>query len=257
MGDTSESQGNRQVAASCSQGTVLSEILWGRHVCQAVLQAGRRPVHRLLLREGSTSDLQGLCQQKGIRVSTASTQELDRLVPTGRRVNVAIETAGYPFVSVDELPTDGGRLWLALDHLEDAGNMGAILRTAGAAGVDGVLLPKVRSAPLSPTAQFAAAGVAETLRIAKVANLAQSLERLKKRGAWIYGLDMDGQDLAQFQPDENECKVLVLGGEGKGLSRLVADGCDGMLKVSMADGVESLNASVAAALALYKLSGRL
>jgi 23S rRNA (guanosine2251-2'-O)-methyltransferase len=143
------------------------------------------------------------------------------------------------------------RLLLALDGVEDPQNLGALLRVADGAGVDGVILTERRSAPLSPVAVKASAGASEHLRIARVVNLVRALEELKEQNIWVIGLDERGtSDYDQFDLTGN-C-VLVLGREGAGLHDLVRRSCDHLLRIPMAGGVSSLNVSAAGAVVLYE-----
>jgi 23S rRNA (guanosine2251-2'-O)-methyltransferase len=146
-------------------------------------------------------------------------------------------------------------LLLALDGVEDPQNLGALLRVADGAGVDGVLLTERRSAPLSPAAVKASAGAAEHLRIARVVNLVRALEELKRRNLWIIGLDASPDERGQAEYDQfdltGDC-VLVLGREGAGLHELVRRTCDHLLRIPMAGGVSSLNVSAAGAVVLYE-----
>ena len=143
------------------------------------------------------------------------------------------------------------RLLLALDGVEDPQNLGALLRVADGAGVDGIVLTERRSAPLSPVAVKASAGAAEHLRIARVVNLVRALEDLKRQNIWVIGLDERGStDYDQFD-FTGDC-VLVLGREGAGLHELVRRTCDHLLRIPMAGGVSSLNVSAAGAVVLYE-----
>jgi 23S rRNA (guanosine2251-2'-O)-methyltransferase len=160
------------------------------------------------------------------------------------------------FLAIEDLfapghPTAARRLLLALDGVEDPQNLGALLRVADGAGVDGVILTERRSAPLSPVAVKASAGAAEHLRIARVVNLVRALEELKRQNLWIIGLDERGtSDYDQFD-FTGDC-VLVLGREGAGLHDLVRKTCDHLLRIPMAGGVSSLNVSAAGAVVLYE-----
>jgi 23S rRNA (guanosine2251-2'-O)-methyltransferase len=159
------------------------------------------------------------------------------------------------FLTIEDLyePLNPGatRLLLALDGVEDPQNLGALLRVADGAGVDGVLLTERRSAPLSPVAVKASAGAAEHLRIARVVNLVRALEDLKRRNLWIIGLDERGtSDYDQFDLT-GDC-VLVLGREGAGLHDLVRRTCDYLLRIPMSGGVSSLNVSAAGAVVLFE-----
>jgi 23S rRNA (guanosine2251-2'-O)-methyltransferase len=143
------------------------------------------------------------------------------------------------------------RLFLALDGVEDPQNLGALLRTADGAGVDGVVLTERRSAPLSPVAVKASAGASEHVRIARVVNLVRALEQMKAANIWSLGLDERGSvDYDEFDFTGN-C-VLVLGREGAGLHDLVRKTCDHLLRIPMAGGISSLNVSAAGAVVLYE-----
>jgi len=163
----------------------------------------------------------------------------------------------HEFLSIEDLfeqdaaSKGAARLVLALDGVEDPQNLGALLRVADGAGVDGVVLTERRSAPLSAVAAKASAGAVEHLRIARVVNLVRALEELKRRNLWIVGLDEDGQtDYDQFDLT-GDC-VVVLGREGAGLHHLVRSTCDHLLRIPMAGGVSSLNVSAAGAVVLYE-----
>jgi 23S rRNA (guanosine2251-2'-O)-methyltransferase len=164
---------------------------------------------------------------------------------------------GQESLSIEDLyvpdPHNAGaaRLLLALDGVEDPQNLGALLRVADGAGVDGVVLTERRAAPLSPVAVKASAGASEHLRIARVVNLVRALEELKKQNLWVIGLDERGTcDYDQFDLTGN-C-VLVLGREGEGLHELTRRTCDHLLRIPMAGGVSSLNVSTAGAVVLYE-----
>jgi 23S rRNA (guanosine2251-2'-O)-methyltransferase len=173
-------------------------------------------------------------------------------VPSDRSSSLGWEP-GVPSDRSSSLGWEPGaaRLLLALDGVEDPQNLGALLRVADGAGVDGVLLTERRSAPLSPAAVKASAGAAEHLRIARVVNLVRALEELKRRNLWIIGLDERGtSDYDQFD-FTGDC-VLVLGREGAGLHELVRRTCDHLLRIPMAGGVSSLNVSASGAVVLYE-----
>ncbi len=170
-----------------------------------------------------------------------------------RRNFSTIEDLFEPDSATNKSPASksAARLILALDGVEDPQNLGALLRVADGAGVDGVLLTERRSAPLSPAAVKASAGAAEHLRIARVVNLVRALEELKQHNLWIVGLDERGAaDYDQF--DFTGDLVIVLGREGAGLHDLVRRTCDHLLRIPMAGGVSSLNVSAAGAVVLYE-----
>ncbi|MBR1885197.1 MAG: 23S rRNA (guanosine(2251)-2'-O)-methyltransferase RlmB, partial [Schwartzia sp.] len=141
---------------------------------------------------------------------------------------------------------------LLLDELEDPHNLGAILRTADAVGVDGVLIPKRRSCPLSATVAKTSAGAVEYVPVARIGNVAQTLNELKREGFWVVGADMDGT-ADYFTADLTGAVVLVVGSEGHGISRLVRETCDLLVRIPMLGKINSLNVSVAGAVLMYEV----
>jgi 23S rRNA (guanosine2251-2'-O)-methyltransferase len=241
------------------------DILYGVHSVEEALKAGRRGFdHILVARErleaGQAARLEHLveaCRKAGIRVRQESRDHLTQRAGSPSHQGVVAIVRATEFLSIEDLfkPQHPGqpRLVLALDGVEDPQNLGALLRVADGAGVDGVLLTERRSAPLSPVAVKASAGAAEHLRIARVVNLVRALEELKEQNLWIVGLDERGEsDYDQFD-FTGDC-VLVLGREGAGLHDLVKRTCDHILSIPMAGGVSSLNVSAAGAVVLYEAS---
>ena len=235
------------------------EVLYGLHPVEEALRAGRRRFdHVLVARERHDERLERLvnqCRQAGVRVRQEAREQLTLLAQSPAHQGVVAMVRPQEFLSIEDLfePASLGsaRLILALDGVEDPQNLGALLRVADGAGVDGVLLTERRSAPLSPVVVKASAGAAEHLRIARVVNLVRALEQLKERNLWIIGLDERGPtDYDQFDLTGN-C-VLVLGREGAGLHDLVRRTCDHLLRIPMAGGVSSLNVSAAGAVVLYE-----
>ena len=235
------------------------EVLYGLHPVEEALKAGKRRFdHVLVARERHDLRLEhliDLCRQSGVRVRQESRDQLTLVAQTPSHQGVVAMVRPQENLAIEDLfaPTTPGtaRLLLALDGVEDPQNLGALLRVADGAGVDGVVLTERRSAPLSPVAVKASAGAAEHLRIARVVNLVRALEDLKKQNIWVIGLDERGQsDYDQFDFTGN-C-VLVLGREGAGLHDLVRRTCDHLLRIPMAGGVSSLNVSTAGAVVLYE-----
>ena len=239
--------------------TSFMEVLYGLHPVEEALKAGRRRFdHVMVAREREDTKLErlvALCRETGVRVRQETREQLTQLAQTPAHQGVVALVHGQEFLTIEDLfaPTIAGaaRLLLALDGVEDPQNLGALLRVADGAGVDGVVLTERRSAPLSPVAVKASAGAAEHLRIARVVNLVRALEELKRQNLWIIGLDERGTcDYDQFDLTGN-C-VLVMGREGDGLHELVRRTCDHLLRIPMAGGVSSLNVSAAGAVVLYE-----
>jgi 23S rRNA (guanosine2251-2'-O)-methyltransferase len=238
------------------------EVLYGLHPVTEALKAGRRRFdHVLIARERHDDRLARLitqCRDAGIRVLEGPREQLTVAAKTADHQGVVALVQPQEFLTLEDLfeadpsaKNSAARLVLALDGVEDPQNLGALLRVADGAGVDGVLLTERRSAPLSPAAVKASAGAVEHLRIARVVNLVRALEELKRRNLWIVGLDERGSaDYDQF--DFSGDLVIVLGREGAGLHDLVRRTCDHLLQIPMAGGVSSLNVSAAGAVVLYE-----
>jgi 23S rRNA (guanosine2251-2'-O)-methyltransferase len=242
------------------------EILYGVHPVEEALRAGRRRFdHVMVARERQDARLEKLVsefRQAGVRVRQESREQLTQLAGSAAHQGVVAMVRPQEFLSIEDLfEAPGGdasrarRLVLALDGVEDPQNLGALLRVADGAGVDGVVLTERRSAPLSPVAVKASAGATEHLRIARVVNLVRALEDLKRKNLWIIGLDASPAERGLTDYDEfdftGDC-VLVLGREGAGLHDLVRKTCDHLLRIPMAGGVSSLNVSTAGAVVLYE-----
>jgi 23S rRNA (guanosine2251-2'-O)-methyltransferase len=236
------------------------DVLYGLHAVEEAIKAGRRRFdHILVARERQDDRLQRLiaqCRASGVRIRTEPRDQLTAVAGTPAHQGIVALVRPQEFLSIEDLfvaPATGpaARLVLALDGVEDPQNLGALLRVADGAGVDGVILTERRSAPLSAAAVKASAGAAEHLRIARVVNLVRSLEELKRQNLWIVGLDERGAtDYDQFDLTGN--LVIVLGREGAGLHDLVRRTCDHLLRIPMAGGVSSLNVSAAGAVVLYE-----
>jgi len=239
------------------------DVLYGLHPVEEALRAGSRKFdHVCVSRErqdhGAAQKLQrivDLCRAEGVRLRFENREQLTRMAKTHAHQGVVAVVRERSFLSIEDLmtePADGhAHLLLALDGVEDPQNLGALLRSADGAGVDGVLLPERRSAPLSAVAVKTSAGAAEHLRIARVVNLVRALEKLKKQNIWCVGLDERGT-LSYDEYDWTAPTVVVLGREGEGLHELVRKTCDHLLRIPMAGGVSSLNVSAAGAVVLYE-----
>jgi 23S rRNA (guanosine2251-2'-O)-methyltransferase len=239
------------------------EILYGLHPVEEALRSGSRKFdHVCVARERlDRHDLRlqqviDACRENGVRLRFEPKQELTRLAGTPAHQGVAAVVRSREFLDLEDLLADpprsnAPRLLLALDGIEDPQNLGALLRTADASGVDGVILTERRAAPLSPVAIKASAGAAEHVRIARVVNLVRALEQIKARNIWCVGLDergATGYDAYDFTSNT----VIVLGREGDGLHDLVRRTCDHLLRIPMAGAVSSLNVSAAGAVVMFE-----
>src|ERR1700761_455208 len=235
------------------------EVLYGLHPVEEAIRSGSRQLdHVSVARERRDERLERLielCRTAGIRVSLEPRDQLTRLARTDAHQGVLAVVRERRFLTIADLlapkETQENRFFLALDGVEDPHNLGALLRTADAAGVDGVILPERRSAPITGTVAKTSAGASEHVRVARVTNLVRALEQLKQKNVWVLGLDERGTpDYMDFD-FRTDC-VLVLGREGAGLHDLVKKTCDHLLRIPMAGMVSSLNVSVAGAVVMYE-----
>jgi 23S rRNA (guanosine2251-2'-O)-methyltransferase len=238
------------------------DVLYGIHPVEEALKAGRRRFdHVLVARERHDDRLERVvaaCRQAGVRVRQEPRDGLTIVAKTQAHQGIVALVRPPEFLAIEDLfvpdpsrAMPGARLVLALDGIEDPQNLGALLRVADGAGVDGVVLTERRSAPLSSAALKASAGAAEHLRIARVVNLVRALEDLKRHHLWVVGLDERAQTEYDRFDFSGDC-VIVLGREGAGLHDLVRRSCDHLLRIPMAGGVSSLNVSTAGAVVLYE-----
>jgi 23S rRNA (guanosine2251-2'-O)-methyltransferase len=229
----------------------------GFHAVLAALEDAAKKPFEVLLADSRNDErsrrVRELAAALGIAVRTVGRSDLDLKVPGLRHQGVLalmpqIELAGE---QVLDAPADEGRLFLALDGVQDPHNLGACLRTAEAAGASAVIIPKDRSASLTPVARKVAAGSAERVPVISVTNLSRTLDRLKERGYWLTGLAGEGEGTI-YDVDLKGPLVLVLGAEGEGLRRLTKETCDRVVRIPMMGKAESLNVSAAAAVCLFE-----
>jgi 23S rRNA (guanosine2251-2'-O)-methyltransferase len=196
------------------------------------------------------------CRQLGVPVRQLSREELNRLAQTSQHQGVVAVTSEKAYTDLDtilEHRRAERAFLLVLDGVEDPHNLGAILRTADAAGADGIVIPERRAVGVTATVAKASAGASEHVPVARVTNISRSLEELKARNVWIVGLDERGAQSYDQLDYDMDC-ALVLGAEGKGLHDLVRRGCDFLIRIPMSGHVPSLNVSVAAAVVMFEVA---
>lgn len=224
---------------------------------EEAIRSGNRRLESVLVaknrQDARLNTLLDACRAAGIPVRMEGREQLTRMVRTDAHQGVVAVVAERGYCSLEDLllPRNGPLFLLALDGVEDPHNLGALLRTADGAGVDGVLLPERRAASVNATVVKTSAGAAEHVRIARVTNLVRALEELKRQNIWCVGLDERGTLHYDAYDYRSPC-VLVLGGEGGGLHDLVRRTCDHLLRIPMAGQVSSLNVSVAGAIVMYE-----
>lgn len=233
-----------------------TDIVYGVHPVEEALR-GTRKVKKLLLRDAGAERAQiaALAREKGIGVQTVSARELDALAQGGNHQGVVMVVEPFAYADFDEfLAVTGDNkdlLVVALDSVKDPGNLGAILRTARAAGADAVIIPQDRAAPITSAVIKASAGAADGLTICRVVNLARAIEQLKEHQVWMYGTAGTAKRTI-WEADLKGRIGWVLGDEEKGVRRLVADRCDDTFSIPMPGKFESLNVSAAAAVVLFE-----
>lgn len=240
---------------------VQRDKIFGVNPVLEALRSGR-PVQRLLVGEHRKHDkdvneIMRLAKSAGVEVRMTGRDLMNREAPQGLHQGIIAYTAAHTYSSLDDIlkiPAQRGQtpLFLILDGIEDPRNLGAILRTAEAAGVHGVIIPERRAAGLTETVAKAAAGALEYMPVVKVVNIVNTIEDLKKNGIWIAAAEA-GSDLTYWKADFARPLALVLGGEDKGVRRLVRDHCDYILSLPLLGRISSLNVSVATGVLLYEV----
>ena len=240
-----------------------SNVLAGFHPVREALRAGRK-IEQVQIQQGQgdrrLGEILDLCRRAGVPVHHVPRPALDRLAGGAVHQGVIALTGGFVYADIDavleRLPGPG--LLVVLDGVEDPHNLGAIVRTAYAAGADAVIIPERRAAGITPVAAKAAAGALEHLPVCRVTNIARTLEHLKEKNYWVTGLAShsdaaDGQATKSFREIDYRGRcIIVLGAEGAGLHRLVGEKCDWIASIPMAGVLGSLNVSCAAAIVLYE-----
>lgn len=245
------------------QSQAFADVIAGRNPVSEAIRS-RRPIDKILVargeRGGAVSVILAKARERQIPIKEADRQKLDHLSAGAPHQGIIAFAAAKDYSTVDEILEYAQSLGeppflVVLDEVEDPHNLGAVIRTAECAGVHGVIVPKRRSAGLSYTVGKASAGAVEYMRVARVTNIASLLDDLKSKGVWVFGADMNGTDYRQC--DFSGACALVIGNEGKGISRLVREKCDVIVSLPMKGKINSLNASVAAGILMYRaMDGR-
>lgn len=232
------------------------DVIVGRNAVTEALKAGRG-INKILFASGdhAIEDMVALAKERGVAFQFVERGKIERVAVGHRHQGVLAYAAPVPYVDLEDIfaraEAQGEPPFLVLlDELEDPHNLGALLRTADAVGVHGILIPKRRSVPLNATVAKTSAGAVEYVPVARIGNVVQTLKALKERGLWVVGADMDGQPYDQAVLTGP--MVLVVGSEGKGMSRLTKETCDIIVRLPMVGKINSLNASVAGSILMYE-----
>ncbi len=238
----------------------FSDVIVGRNPVMEAVRSGRE-IDKILIaygaNKGSVQAIIAKASDKGIIIKEVSSEKLDYLSGGSNHQGIAAMVAAHSYSSVEEIlafakERNEAPFIIICDDLEDPHNLGAIIRTAEACAVHGIIIPKRRSVSLNATVAKSASGALEYMRVAKVTNLVQEINALKEQGIWVYGADMNGEDYSR--QNYSGGLALVIGSEGKGIGRLVRESCDVIVSLPMKGKINSLNASVAAGVLMYEIS---
>ena len=238
-----------------------NDFVMGRHPAISALQNKQQSINKVFLQAGidrnnpAVKEIVKLAKRRRLVISDVPRQKLDFLSDHQNHQGVVLAVAAFKYASLEELFDRAHRLntapfFLILDRIEDPHNLGSILRTADATGVQGVIIPKRRAVGLTSTVAKASAGAIERVPVARVTNLVRVVKQLKRRGVWVFGTDVSGIDYRRW--NAKGPSALVIGNEGKGISPLLKKQMDEMLTIPMLGKIQSLNASVAAGLVMYQ-----
>ena len=254
-----EQAGMDKGSNSVGERELPEDVLIGRNAVTEALRAGRG-INKILLadgdREGQVSEIVALAKERGIILQFVERSKIESVAGGLRHQGVMAYVAPVAYAELEDIlrkAEEAGEppFLLLLDELEDPHNLGALLRTADATGVHGVLIPKRRSVPLTATVAKTSAGAVEYVPVARIGNISQTLKNLKEKGFWVAGADMDGSQ-NYYEADLTGPLVLVVGSEGKGMGRLTKEQCDFIVKMPMVGKINSLNASVAGSILMYE-----
>jgi 23S rRNA (guanosine2251-2'-O)-methyltransferase len=238
----------------------MPEYVYGIHPVEELFCSRKRPVRKVWIQKGAKNlrlkKIIGEARKRSINLCFEERSRMDRLVEGALHQGVVVLCAEKTTITLNQLleipaKCNEDPFFLILDHVEDPGNLGAVMRTAAAAGVHGLILPNRRTAPLGATVFKRSAGALERVPVVRVTNLARAVEELKEKGIWVVGAGADAGE-HYTDVDISGPVALVIGGES-GIRRLVGEKCDLMVSIPMKEGSESLNLSVAAALIMYEV----
>lgn len=238
---------------------LAEDMIEGRNALTEALKSGRT-IDKVFVAAGETDKalarLAAQAKEAGAVVVSTDRRKLDMMSPTGAHQGIMAQVAAKEYATIEEIlrrAADRGEapLLVLCDELSDPHNLGAIMRTAECAGAHGVIIPKRRSVGLTAVVSKTSAGAVEYMPVARVSNMANTIRDLKKAGVWVYGTAADGEvDL--YHADLKGPAAIVIGNEGQGMSRLVAESCDQLVRIPMKGNISSLNASAAASILLYE-----
>lgn len=226
-------------------------LVYGRNVAKELLENGK-DVKKIFLQDNfDDKKIISLMEKLKISVEIKPKREMDHLC-NGLHQGIILDIRDYQYSKLDDVLKKNPNFVVILDHLEDPHNFGAIIRTSEAAGVDAIIIPKDRQVPVNSTVMKTSAGALSNMEIVCVSNLVQAINKLKDNGFWVVGTAMENA-IDYKDIDYSSKMALIIGNEGKGMSRLVMDSCDYIAKIPMVGKINSLNASVASGIMIYEV----
>ena len=240
------------------QSAPAANLIAGRNPVIEAIKSGREieKIYMAAGAEGSVVKIRAMAKDAGIVVDTVPRVVLDRMAPGEKHQGVAAEISAYSYSTVEEImnraaDSDEPPFIMVLDEISDPHNLGAIIRTAECANAHGVIIPKRNACGLTSTVAKTSAGALERMPVARVTNISRTIEELQTQGVWVAAVDMDGKSYYETEGVMKGAIALVIGNEGKGISRLVKEKCDLTISIPMKGSINSLNASNAAAIMMY------
>lgn len=239
---------------------VREDLIEGRNAVIEALKSDRT-IESILVAKGditgSISKILAMAKEKNIVIKEVDRKKLDSMSVTGVHQGVMAIVTPYKYCDIEDIldyaKEKGEKPFIViLDEIEDPHNLGSIIRTAETCGVHGIVIPKRRNVGITPTVYKTSAGAIEYMKVAKVSNINRVIDTVKERGIWVYGADMDGEGYC-FQTNFSGAVALVIGSEGRGISKLTKEKCDVLVKIPMVGNITSLNASVAAGIMMYEV----
>ncbi|MFA9397119.1 MAG: 23S rRNA (guanosine(2251)-2'-O)-methyltransferase RlmB [Clostridiaceae bacterium] len=252
MSEENLSKIDREIRENTIEGrnSVIEALKGDRTVEQIYVNKGDK--------QGAITVILALAKEKGIPIKEVDKRKLEYMSFTKAHQGVIAITTPYKYYEVEDIldyakQLNEDPLIIILDEIEDPHNLGSIIRTAEVLGAHGIIIPKRRNVGITPVVSKTSAGAIESIKIAKVTNINNEIDKLKENGIWVYGADMAGQDYS-FRTNFKGAVALVIGSEGKGISKLTKEKCDVLVKIPMKGSVSSLNASVAAGMLIYEIA---
>ena len=234
-------------------------IIYGRNAVKELILS-EKTINKVYLQKGlrELGEIKKIALDKKIIVVDSDKFKLDKLAEGGTHQGIIASYTEYTYYDVEDIleyskSKNENPFIIILDKIEDPHNLGAIIRTAECMGVHGIIIAKRNACAITDTVEKVAAGACSYMRVARVANITETLKKLKKEGIWVYGLDMDGETEI-YNYDLGGPIAIVVGNEGEGISRLVKENCDAILKIPMRGTINSLNASVSVGMTIYEVS---